>query len=1005
MTLAKRFLATVLSLALLATCLLAFPSASAEVSKGTIGTVTAEDLVFYSDFSGGKESSIDEVSKQALNILPDSTLVEGRNGGSAIQVNTVSGNRNNAGIRWNASDADPFAQCSAGLTINTWVYMREMGDWTTLFSYGVGDHCVVIVPRSGSAPQRFRLCINKNGEQELKATDVAACDTQYLDQWVQLTVSQDSATGLAKLYINGQKVGEGVVGNKVYDICMDNNGAGTYNFGITDLYGDATFNGAFDEIAIYKRQLTDVEVNDLYTGVSSTPEDQAAVDYVTSLINAIGTVDASEACKDRIEAARAAYANLSEHDQGFITSYSVLTQAEANYQAAVIAVYEAETGNKLSIHLADGNAADLYHRVALTPNSSASKVSYQTAVDRDGNEASLAYWDGSSHDWHWRDYYYNSGNYNVFKSTGGNHTITMWVNPDVDSFSDYTVLFNQISGWNVMPDGNNVWNTNGIKLMVMSGGYLRLNVYAYGLDGPVLDTDSQVPLQTHAWTMITVTQKTDGDVTTTEIYLNDTLAGTSTSVLSFSVASAYTEIMQLGASAADPNPPFHGYISDWNYYSKNFTMEDVYTAIHGAPQFDEAAIAEVEQKIAAIGTIDSSAEALQRIQAAQAAFDTLSALDQTRVSNRNVLAGAMGKYYNAVANANDGKLLDMDFTSWNDTQNRITATAGSAVSAAAGTKTGDAAVSFAPGETRNDNAYVQFPAADYNPLAYAADGLTISFVANLQEMANFTTLFSVGNGSNFLVMVPQGDGVGFRAAVKINGAETSLAAPLDSQKLNEWAVYTLTQDAQGHTVLYMNDTQVAESDGVGSIYTAVANAGTNMQYSLGLTSLFNDATLRGAVSQWSIYNYAMTADQVTAMANAALSEEVLTVSIVSGNAVASGDMFDLTWNVNLTNQFDDAFRTFNEKYTVVDHGVIVTATEEAMERYGRLLAESEKLDNQVAGQAYKTSFGTTAFNHYSYRRTNVAAGRQRYAMFYVTYAEEGGATFTVLSSAASLQAQ
>lgn len=63
--------------------------------------------------------------------------------------------------------------------------------------------------------------------------------------------------------------------------------------------------------------------------------DQQAADDVVTKINAIGEVSYTEECKDRIDAARAAYDALADNQKALISAeqLAVLTDAEAAYEA------------------------------------------------------------------------------------------------------------------------------------------------------------------------------------------------------------------------------------------------------------------------------------------------------------------------------------------------------------------------------------------------------------------------------------------------------------------------------------------------------------------------------------------------------------------------------------------------------------------------------------------------------------------------------------------------
>lgn len=64
-------------------------------------------------------------------------------------------------------------------------------------------------------------------------------------------------------------------------------------------------------------------------------DDQAQVDAVIALINAIGTVDGSSACDKRITAARHAYEQLTPTQKKRVTNLTTLEQAEIQYMNAI----------------------------------------------------------------------------------------------------------------------------------------------------------------------------------------------------------------------------------------------------------------------------------------------------------------------------------------------------------------------------------------------------------------------------------------------------------------------------------------------------------------------------------------------------------------------------------------------------------------------------------------------------------------------------------------------
>ena len=73
-----------------------------------------------------------------------------------------------------------------------------------------------------------------------------------------------------------------------------------------------------------------------FLGVASNP-DQEAADAVIALIDAIGTVEYTDACKAKIDDARNAYDALTDAQKALVNNYQTLLDAEAAYKAAAAA--------------------------------------------------------------------------------------------------------------------------------------------------------------------------------------------------------------------------------------------------------------------------------------------------------------------------------------------------------------------------------------------------------------------------------------------------------------------------------------------------------------------------------------------------------------------------------------------------------------------------------------------------------------------------------------------
>ncbi len=143
-------------------------------------------------------------------------------------------------------------------------------------------------------------------------------------------------------------------------------------------------------------------------------------------------------------------------------------------------------------------------------------------------------------------------------------------------------------------------------------------------------------------------------------------------------------------------------------------------------------------------------------------------------------------------------------------------------------------------------------------------------------------------------------------------------------------------------------------------------------------------------------------------------DEILSENILSNDVAYDQEAgaYDLTWNVSVTNSLDPAdaqtFVDFNDAYEVVDAGILVTADPQAAED-AKALAMGDNVENPAAsvqGKAYKESFGTTVYSHFSYRRTGVAEDRVRVVITYIVYQEKegNGELLYAFSEASSMKA-
>ena len=155
---------------------------------------------------------------------------------------------------------------------------------------------------------------------------------------------------------------------------------------------------------------------------------------------------------------------------------------------------------------------------------------------------------------------------------------------------------------------------------------------------------------------------------------------------------------------------------------------------------------------------------------------------------------------------------------------------------------------------------VDIPTAAFKNLT----NYTIEMDVKLDETVNWTQLFTMGNGSSYLVLANQGNPgrveVGLTMAAKNGGDEQRVKSTGPDDKLNmaEWARMTYTQSGTTAT-LYINGRAVGTST---ISVTPKDLAELGLGASIGRSLMFNDPGMKGLVDQFTIYDYAMTAEQV-----------------------------------------------------------------------------------------------------------------------------------------------
>jgi hypothetical protein len=179
------------------------------------------------------------------------TRVPGQAGyGNAITLNGPTANQSvtmPAGI---VSDLTDF-------TVATWVNLAATTQWSRVFDFGTGPNTNMFLTVNAGTGPRFAITTAGGGnEQRINPTQPGQLPT---NQWIHLAVTLSGNTGT--LYVNGAPAGT----NPGITLRPSGMGNTTQNWIGRSQYGDPGLNGTVDEFQIYRRALSQAEVQALTT--------------------------------------------------------------------------------------------------------------------------------------------------------------------------------------------------------------------------------------------------------------------------------------------------------------------------------------------------------------------------------------------------------------------------------------------------------------------------------------------------------------------------------------------------------------------------------------------------------------------------------------------------------------------------------------------------------------------------------------------------------------------
>ncbi len=154
----------------------------------------------------------------------------------------------------NGIKAKPGAYFDKDFTISVWVNVENVSKWSRIIDFGVGqNNANIVFSNSASLSGIPGLAIYKGAGTDITQIRGTEKDRLKEGEWYHLAASLNGT--VARLYINGveiQKVENFYVpGNTPRPMCW---------IGASNFEGESNFYGRMDELRIYNKALTDMEI-------------------------------------------------------------------------------------------------------------------------------------------------------------------------------------------------------------------------------------------------------------------------------------------------------------------------------------------------------------------------------------------------------------------------------------------------------------------------------------------------------------------------------------------------------------------------------------------------------------------------------------------------------------------------------------------------------------------------------------------------------------------------
>ena len=446
------------------------------------------------------------------------------------------------------------------ISVSTWVYWNGGAANQRIFDFGNDTSSyLMLTPNSGSG-MRFKI-VNAGGSQQLDYSTALP-----IGRWVHVAVTLSGSA--ATLYVNGVAVAT----NNAITLAPDAFNPAVNYIGKSQWPADPLFNGQIDDLRIYNYALSAAEVDGIVASIPPpTPGNVSASGGNGSSQVSLSWGVASGATSYSVKRSIAPGGSYTPIYTGTATSYADASASPGiTYYYIVVAMNAA--GESVGTTELSGMANIAMPKVHLRLD----ETTGSTAADASGNNWNGTLVGGST----WTTGKINNAvslsgttNYATLPSgvvAGlGDCTLSAWVK--VNAFATFSRIFDFGTGTT-----NYMFLTPQYTSTAPDAAKLRFAIRTPGVtedpSGSALNQiNSSVALSAGTWTHVAVTLSG----TTGQIYVNGTLAGTTTTMTLKPSDLGVTTINYLGRSQFSADPYLNGAVDEFQIYGRALSASEI----------------------------------------------------------------------------------------------------------------------------------------------------------------------------------------------------------------------------------------------------------------------------------------------------------------------------------------------------------------------------------------------------------------------------------------------